>query len=127
MKLGFAIAGVVVLMSLTSSCGYNGLVTEREAINGAFSQVDVALQRRADLIPNLVETVKGFAKQEQSVIDSVTSARAALGGAKTPAEKIAVENTNVDSDGSNVQVHFKANDAQFQSLMHSDLFAAVTH
>jgi hypothetical protein len=45
----------------------------------------------------------------------------------TPAEKIAVENTTVDSDGSNVAVHFKANDQQFQSLMHSDLFAAVTH
>ncbi|MFZ1142956.1 MAG: hypothetical protein ABR881_07930 [Candidatus Sulfotelmatobacter sp.] len=45
----------------------------------------------------------------------------------TPAEKIAVENTSVDSDGPNVQVHFKANDQQFQSLMHSDLFAAVTH
>jgi hypothetical protein len=45
----------------------------------------------------------------------------------TPAEKIAVENTSVDSDGANVAVHFKANDQQFQSLMHSDLFAAVTH
>jgi hypothetical protein len=45
----------------------------------------------------------------------------------TPAEKIAVENTAVDSDGANVQLHFKANDQQFQSLMHSDLFAAVTH
>ena len=45
----------------------------------------------------------------------------------TPAEKIAVDNTTVDSDGANVQVHFKANDQQFQSLMHSDLFAAVTH
>ena len=45
----------------------------------------------------------------------------------TPAEKIAVDNTTVDSDGSNVAIHFKANDQQFQSLMHSDLFAAVTH
>jgi len=45
----------------------------------------------------------------------------------TPAEKIAVDNTTVDSDSSNVQVHFKANDTQFQSLMHSELFAAVTH
>jgi hypothetical protein len=45
----------------------------------------------------------------------------------TPAEKIAVENTAVDSDGPNVAVHFKANDQQFQSLMHSELFAAVTH
>lgn len=45
----------------------------------------------------------------------------------TPAEKVAMENTNVDSDGSNLGVHFKANDQQFQSLMHSDLFAAVSH
>lgn len=74
----------------------NDLVTEREAINGAWSQVDVVLQRRADLIPNLVETVKGFAKQEQSVIDSVTSARAALMGAKTPQDKIQA-NQQLDS------------------------------
>ncbi len=66
----------------------NGLVTEREAINGAWSQVDVALQRRADLIPNLVETVKGFAKQEQTVFSDIANARAALGGARTPSEKI---------------------------------------
>lgn len=45
----------------------------------------------------------------------------------TPAEKVAIDNTSVDADGSNLQVHFKANDQQFQSLMHSDLFAAVTH
>lgn len=45
----------------------------------------------------------------------------------TPAEKVAIDNTSVDADGSNIQVHFKANDQQFQSLMHSDLFAAVTH
>ncbi len=45
----------------------------------------------------------------------------------TPAEKVAVDNTTVDSDSSNLQVHFKANDQQFQSLMHSELFAAVSH
>lgn len=67
----------------------NQLVTEREAVNAAWAQVDVALQRRADLIPNLVETVKGFAKQEQAVIKEVTDARAALGGARTPQDKIA--------------------------------------
>jgi LemA protein len=74
----------------------NTLVTERESVNGAWSQVDVALQRRADLIPNLVETVKGFAKQEQAVIKEVTDARAALGGARSPQERIAA-NGQLDS------------------------------
>src|SRR6266849_5001850 len=67
----------------------NDLVTQREAINGAWSQVDVVLQRRADLIPNLVETVKGFAKHETEVFTAIANARAALIGSKTPAEKIA--------------------------------------
>src|ERR1700681_1177515 len=74
----------------------NQLATQNEAIAGAWAQVDVALQRRADLIPNLVATVKGFAKHEQEVIDSVTAARAALGGARTPSEKIAA-NSQIDS------------------------------
>jgi len=73
----------------------NTLVTEREAVNASWAQVDVALQRRADLIPNLVETVKGFAKQEQAVIKEVTDARAALGGARTPSDKIAA-NSQLD-------------------------------
>ena len=93
MKTALVILGVLVLAALLLGGSLMGarneLVTERESVNGAWSQVDVVLQRRADLIPNLVETVKGFAKQEQSVIDSVTNARAALGGARTPAEKIA--------------------------------------
>ena len=79
--------GLLLFMPLMSS--RNDLVTEREAVTGAWSQVENVMQRRADLIPNLVETVKGFAKQEQSVIDSVTKARAALGGARSPEEKIA--------------------------------------
>src|SRR5689334_211523 len=67
----------------------NELVTQREAINGAWAQVDVALQRRADLIPNLVETVKGFAKHETEVFTAIANARAALIGGRTPQEKIA--------------------------------------
>lgn len=100
MKVTLVIVAVLVVLVLVlggSLVGArNELVTEREAVNSAWSQVDVVLQRRADLIPNLVETVKGFAKQEQSVIDSVTSARAALGGARTPSEKIAA-NSQLDS------------------------------
>jgi LemA protein len=92
MKIGLVIIGVLVLLALVilgSAIGVrNTLVTERESVNGAWSQVDVALQRRADLIPNLVATVQGFAKQEQAVIKEVTDARAALGGARNPQEKI---------------------------------------
>jgi len=67
----------------------NELVAQREAVNAAWAQVDVALQRRADLIPNLVETVKGFAAQERAVFEELAQARAALLGARTPPEKIA--------------------------------------
>jgi LemA protein len=100
MKIALGILAVVVVIALVLGGGLMGnrneLVTERESVNGAWSQVDVALQRRADLIPNLVETVKGFAKQEKDVIESVANARAALGGARTPSEKIAA-NGQLDS------------------------------
>ena len=88
--------GVIVLVVLIlggSLIGSrNELVTEQESYKAQWQQVDVVLQRRLDLIPNLVETVKGFAKQELAVTDSVTSARAAMMGAKTPADRIAANN-----------------------------------
>ncbi len=100
MKIALIVLGLMLLFAMVLGgnlmSARNDLVTEREAVNGSWSQVDVALERRADLIPNLVETVKGFAKQEQTVINSVTSARAALGGARTPGEKIAA-NSQLDS------------------------------
>jgi LemA protein len=103
MKLGLIaliVVGLLVVVGLVFGGSLlgdrNELVQEREAIKGAWSQVDVVLQRRADLIPNLVETVKGFAKHEETAIDSVTAARAALGGAQTPKEKIAA-NGQLDS------------------------------
>ena len=92
MKIVAIVVGVILLIGLIFGGKLvgirNDLVTQQESITGAWAQVDVALQRRADLIPNLVETVKGFAKQEQAVIDSVTEARAALLGARTPRERI---------------------------------------
>jgi len=95
MKVALIVVGVLVLIALilggTLMGDRNDLVTERESIKGALSQVDTDLQRRNDLIPNLVETVKGMASHEQSVIDSVTKARAAMMGAQTPAEKVAAD------------------------------------
>ena len=70
----------------------NTLVTKNEAVKAAWSQVDIVLQRRADLIPNLVETVKGYAKQEQTVFGDIAKARSALLSAGTPADKIAANN-----------------------------------
>lgn len=67
----------------------NEMVSLNEQVKSNWAQVDVVLQRRSDLIPNLVETVKGFAAQEQTVFDDIAKARAALGGARTPQERIA--------------------------------------
>jgi len=91
--IGLGVLVLLVLIVGGSFMGYkNDLVREQEAYKAQWQQVDVALQRRLDLIPNLVETVKGFAKQELAVTDSVTQARAAMMGAKTPAERIAANN-----------------------------------
>jgi LemA protein len=70
----------------------NTLVSKNEAVKSAWSQVDIVLQRRADLIPNLVETVKGYAQQEQTVFGDIAKARSALLSAGTPQQKIAANN-----------------------------------
>ena len=68
------------------------LVSKNEAVKSAWSEVDVNLQRRADLIPNLVETVKAYAKQEQTVFGDIANARSALLSARSPSDKIAANN-----------------------------------
>ena len=92
MKTGIIVLIAVGAALLLGGCefiqAHNKLVTEQEAIKGEWSQVDADLQRRADLIPNLVETVKGYAKEETQVFESLAAARAAMAGAKTPQEKI---------------------------------------
>ena len=70
----------------------NTLVTKNESVKAAWSQVDIVLQRRADLIPNLVQTVKGYAAQEVTVFGDIAKARSALLSAGTPQDKIAANN-----------------------------------
>jgi len=77
---------------LSAGCSYNKFTTQEEAIKAAWAQVENQLQRRNDLIPNLVETVKGFAAQEQAVFQAVADARAKMAGAQTQADKIAAAN-----------------------------------
>jgi LemA protein len=88
-----AVIALIVLLCFGQYVGVrNALVTKNEAVKAAWSQVDIVLQRRADLIPNLVETVKGFAKQEQTVFGDIANARARLLSAGSPQDKIAANN-----------------------------------
>ena len=85
-----ALLVLVVLFGFGQYVGVkNTLVSKNEAVKAAWSQVDIVLQRRADLIPNLVETVKGYAQQEVTVFGDIAKARSALLSAGTPQEKIA--------------------------------------
>lgn len=85
---GWIIAGIIALLVVVMAVsGYNDLVGMNENVNGKWAQVENQLQRRADLIPNLVNTVKGYAAHEQAAIQSVSDARAKLAGAQTPGTK----------------------------------------
>lgn len=100
MKKGWAIGIVVVMIVLIFGTMYigarNQMVRKNETIKSDWAQVDVVLERRADLIPNLVETVKGVAAQEVTVFTAVANARSALMNAQTPKDKIAA-NGQLDS------------------------------
>src|SRR5712691_6255624 len=93
MKIALIVLVVLVIIALMLGSSFisrrNQMAVKREAVNAAWSQVDVVLQRRADLIPNLVATVKGYAQQEQTVFGDIAKARSALLSASAPADKIA--------------------------------------
>ena len=94
MKKGIIIAiivGLVVILGIALVSANNNLVSMEAEVDGALANIDTYLQRRADLIPNLVNTVKGYAAHEQAAIDSVTQARANLVGASTVEEKAAAD------------------------------------
>jgi len=89
----------VVGVAGSAGCSYNKFTTQEEAIKGEWGQVEVQLQRRSDLIPNLVESTKAFAKQERDVFQSVADARAKMAGATTPEQKIAAANAETSAIG----------------------------
>jgi LemA protein len=89
---GWIILGVIVVLILWVIMIYNGLVTMRQRVGQAFADVDVQLKQRHDLIPNLVETVKGYAAHERGTLDAVIQARNAAVAAQGPAAQGAAEN-----------------------------------
>ena len=86
------IALVIAALVVAAIVMYNNLVKMRNRVDNAWSQIDVQMQRRLDLIPNLVETVKGYAAHENATLDEVTRARSAVASAQGPEDKMAAEN-----------------------------------
>jgi LemA protein len=82
----YAVLSIAIVLTILVISVYNGLVSLNVKIKEAWSQIDVQLKRRADLIPNIVEAVKGYAAHEKELFESVTAARASLMSAKTPKE-----------------------------------------
>jgi LemA protein len=114
------VALVAVAMPLTG-CSYNKFVSQEEGVKAQWAQVENQLQRRNDLIPNLVETVKGYAQHEASVYKDIADARSRLLAAKTPEESIAAANQQTSALGRLLAVvenypQLKANE-QFNRLM----------
>src|SRR6476660_2024592 len=87
-----ALALLIAGASISSGCSYNTFVSKEEGIKAQWAQVENQLQRRNDLIPNLVETTKGIAQQEQEVFGRIAESRAKMAGARTPEERMAAAN-----------------------------------
>ena len=113
---------VLAIVAFTlSGCSYNKFTTQEEAIKGAWGEVQNQLQRRNDLIPNLVETVKGFATHEEAILKEIAESRSRLLAAKSPEETIAAANQQSSALGRLLVVvenypNLKANE-QFNRLM----------
>jgi LemA protein len=90
--IGYVVLGIIVVLVLWLLMTYNSLVTLRNRVREAWSQIDVQLKRRSSLIPNLVEAVKGYVKHEKGVLTEVTKARTALMGAKNPHQAADADN-----------------------------------
>jgi LemA protein len=116
-----ALTVVVLATMVLSGCSYNTFVSQEENVKAKWAQVQNQLQRRNDLIPNLVETVKGYAGHEEAVFREIAESRSKLSGATTPAEQIAAANQQTAALGRLLVIvenypNLKANE-QFNRLM----------
>ena len=117
--IGVGAAALLLVILLIS--GYNGLVNAEETVNNKFATIDTYLQRRADLIPNFVNTVKGYADFEQETYLAVTEARAAVNKAETPEEQAAA---NAQLDGA-IDIFVNAVTENYPSLASGEQFRAL--
>jgi len=90
--IGIIVVVAIILFIIWFFSYYNKIIKTENRIDNAWAQIDVQLKRRADLIPNLLETVKGYMKHEKEVLENVTNARTSLLNAKTPQENIDADN-----------------------------------
>ncbi|MEM4254999.1 MAG: LemA family protein [Candidatus Norongarragalinales archaeon] len=97
MALAWILVGIIAIILVFVVLLYNGLVRARNMVDNAWSQIDVQLKKRSDLIPNLVETVKGYAKHEREAFKEVTEARTKFLNAKTIGEKARASNMITDA------------------------------
>jgi LemA protein len=116
-----ALLTICVAAAMVSGCSYNKFVSQEEAVKAQWAQVQNQLQRRNDLIPNLVETVKGYASHESQVFEDIAASRAKLAGATTPADQMAAANQQTAALGRLLVIvenypQLKANE-QFNRLM----------
>jgi LemA protein len=120
-RTALQIAALALAVAPLTGCSYNTFVGQEEAIKAQWAQVENQLQRRNDLIPNLVETVKGYAQHEQGVFKDIADARSQLLSAKSPEEKIDAANRETGALGRLLAIaenypQLKANE-QFNRLM----------
>jgi LemA protein len=120
-KRHLAVLTIALAAVAASGCSYNTFVSQEEAVKAQWAQVQNQLQRRNDLVPNLVETVKGYASHEETVFREISESRAKLAGATTPAEQIAAANQQSAALGRLLVIvenypNLKANE-QFNRLM----------
>jgi LemA protein len=121
MRKALQTAVLVVVVCTLSGCSYNKFTAQEEAVKSAWAEVQNQLQRRNDLIPNLVETVKGFAVHEESILKDIAESRSRLLAAKSPEETIQAANQQTSALGRLLAVvenypNLKANE-QFNRLM----------
>ena len=123
-KTGIIVLAILAVVVIWGVSSYNFFVRSGESITAQWSQVENQYQRRFDLIPNIVSTVKGYASHEQSIYDSITSARAQYAAAKTPNDK-ALAATQVESAFARLLVVSESNPALQSAPLFKDLMTTL--